>query len=195
MMHGLLFLALVAGSLAGTHAVTDDGKDVTLDDNGTWSFTEAPVVLAEEAEPSCALVKTQMDEVTGKSNTFMTPIAVSDDNDTGFIWSLVLGETGTVIWVTQAYGASSCIDKGDKTNILFTDGSRIEMAKHTPFSCDNRSTVFFGIASARQEQLAALSTKSIKTMRVWTHDGYVERSPTTEQAVALRDSFACLNNR
>ncbi len=39
---------------------------------------------------------------------------------------MIQSSIGGLILVIQAVGAVSCIDEGEKINILFTDGSRLE---------------------------------------------------------------------
>lgn len=85
------------------------------------------------------------------------------------------GSSGGLILVIQAVGAGSCIDEGAKINILFDDGSRLELSSNGDFNCKGKATVYFGGSFGKRKELNELKTKKISTMRVWTSDSYVEK--------------------
>ncbi len=66
--------------------------------------------------------------------------------------------------IIQAVGAGSCIDEGSKINILFTDGTRLELVSEDDYNCKGKATAYFGDVFGKKTQLAELKTKKIQTM-------------------------------
>jgi hypothetical protein len=102
-------------------------------------------------------------------------IISTDGGKTGFGVILIQSPKGSLIFNIQAVGAGNCIDKGAKINILFTDGSRLELSNDGEFNCNGESTVYFGEYFDIDDQLKQLQTKKIETMRVWTSNSFVEK--------------------
>ena len=92
--------------------------------------------------------------------------------------------------VIEAMGGGSCIDKGNKINILFTDGSRLELFSDGKFNCQGQATVYFGGIFGKESQLAELILKKIATMRVWTSNSFVEKYFSTKNS---NDFFQIVN--
>ena len=113
--------------------------------------------------------------------------------NTGFGIYMMLSSPNAIILVIQAVGAGSCIDEGAKINILFTDGTRLELLTDSKFNCDRKATVYFGGIFGKKNQLSQLKTKKIQTMRVWTEDGYVERDFSSENQDAFYYTLNCLS--
>ena len=190
----MLLFTLTAS--AGTEAVTADGKAVILNDDGTWVLkpTEAAPVEAVEVSSDCSvLTKTETDRMTGRTTThMMKALMLSDDGNDGLAID-VLRASNVTIWSTRAFGASACVDDTSKVNILFRDGTRLEMENDISFNCEHDLATFYGGIFGKKSQYEQLSTKEIDMLRVWTHEGFVERTLSAEQATLLRNSFACLS--
>jgi len=193
----LLTLALTA-SAADTPATTEDGRKVVLHDDHTWSEAGAePVAPTEPGAPKTCddLVATDTDKMSGRTSTSTkAPLIVSEDGKTGLVIMAFTG-SNSLIWSVKAIGASSCIDDDAKALVLFTDGSRLELENDSKFNCDGSWVAYFGGSFGKKKEQRALSEKEIDAMRVWTHDGFVERTFTEEQRADLRQSFACLGVR
>ena len=99
---------------------------------------------------------------------------------------------GGLILSIQAAGAGHCIDKGSKINILFTDGTRLELASDGDFNCDAEATVYFGDIFGKKKELQELKSKKIQTMRVWTNESYVEQDFTPENQEEFFHVVNCL---
>ena len=195
----LLLTLLFAGQLSVTaqiKATTDDGKRVNLNEDGTWNYIEAESSSTSELSLECSdLITTEVDKMTGKSTTSAKEMLVisEDGGKTGF-GIYVLQGSKSVIYSMQAVGAGNCIDDEDKANILFRDGTRIELYNDADFNCDAKFTLYFGGVFGKKKELEYLSTKEIETMRIWTSDSYVEKDFTSEQSKKLMTITACLNN-
>jgi hypothetical protein len=195
----LLSILLITGTMSlllgqVIEATTIDGKKVMLNSDGTWKYVE---VLKEAiADPSdCSKwITTETDKVTGKTTTASNNMIVvsTDDGKTGLGIYMLIGSTNNLILVIQAVGAGNCIDEGDKINILFTDGTRMELLSEGKFNCEHKATVYFGGVFGKKNQLAQLKTKKIQTMRVWTSDSYVERDFTEDNQLEFSAVINCL---
>lgn len=65
--------------------------------------------------------------------------------------------------------------------------------KRNKFNCDGSFVVYFGGPFGKKKEQQILTEREIDAMRVWTHDGFVERTLTIEQRSDLRQSFVCLS--
>ena len=179
------------------NATTESGKKVILLPNGTWKYEDTIKTAATNLDPKdCAnWIKTEEDKVTGKSYTDMKEYLIisKDGGKKGFGINLMLSSSGSIIYSIKAVGASGCIDKGAKINILFTDGSRLELASDADFNCKGSASVYLGETWGKKSQLSELKLKKIDIMRVWTSDSFVEEKFETDQAEQLLNAFNCLS--
>ncbi len=173
-------------------ATTNDGREVLLDKDNTWSFIEKELVVNDECDCS-KLISTEVDVVTGKSSVgSVQSLIVSKSDEYGFAIYLVKGGSSIIVSM-QVIGAGNCIDDNDKMNILFTDGTRLEMTNMKDFNCENKFGLYLGKMFRTIKQLDMLSTKKVSIMRVQTSKGYVEMNFTDEEATTLMNSFKCIN--
>ena len=178
------------------NATTDDGKNIILNSDGTWEYVQKEEVTSTNLDPNdCSnWIKTEEDKVSGKSYTSMKDYLIisKDGGKKGFGISMFLIRKGSIIFSIKAVGAGNCIDKGDKINILFKDGTRLELASESDFNCKGNATVYFGGVFGKKSQLNELKAKMIDVMRVWTSDSYVEETFEPAQAEQLRNALNCL---
>lgn len=134
------------------------------------------------------------DKVSGKGYYVnKESIIVTSDNKQGF--NITLMETNkSIIFSIVAVGAGRCIDEKSRIQILFTDDTRIELLNNNDFNCENNSVVYFLNVFGRQWEYDQLSTKNIKTMRVWTSNGYVEEDFSNAKSEQIKNVFRCLKN-
>ncbi len=188
-------------SVADTRAMTADGRTVILRDDGTWVFeglvgaSQAPPT-PPPAEPSCSdsLIK-HTDKVSGQSYISSEIIVVSTDEKTGMslhAFSQYPYSENGVIWTINMVGGPTCIDDDDKMNILFKDGTRLELENDSKFNCDGKFTVYFGGVFGKKAEKTELATKDIATLRVWGRGDYLQRDLTDAQAKTFRRAMACL---
>ena len=176
-------------------ATTESGKKVILMPNGSWKYDTVKIVQTKLDPNDCNnWTRIEEDKVAGKSFTVMKePLVISKDGGkTGFDITLLLTERSIVVSITTS-GTVGCIDEGDKINILFTDGTRMELANQSSFNCKGNATIYFGGIFGKKGSLKELKEKKIDTLRVWTRDNYVEEKFTDEQAEQLKNTLICLS--
>lgn len=190
-----MLLIITTEAVAQTLATTKDGKEVVLADDGTWKFKKSKAKQKNTNNPGdCSdWIKSSTDKVSGKSNTAgKNRLTVSNDGKSGLTFILMSPNNGDIILSITAVGSSPCIDKGSNINILFRDGSRLQLSSDIDFNCDSNSTVYFGGPFGKTKQLEDLAGKEIETMRVWTRDGFVEENFTDKQSNEFKNTMQCL---
>jgi len=192
----LLFTILLISSFglfAQTEATTKDGKKVTLNDNGTWIYAETSET-EEIVSFECAdLISSETDKISGRTITgaIRRFLVANDARDYGFAMTIMMG-AGSLILNIKVVGASSCVDDDNKMNLLFRDGTRLELKNIEGFNCKSTFTVYFGGGMGNTKALHAIRTKEVETMRVWTSDGFVEKDFSSEQSKKFMKIFDCL---
>lgn len=177
-------------------ATTKSGKKVNLNTDGTWKYQEGkktPPFIAKSSDCS-NYIETTEDKMTGNKTTAgkNTIIVSTDGGKKGFGILLMKSPSLSLIISIQAVGAGSCIDEGNKINILFVDGSKLELASNGKFNCKENATLYFGGVFGKMKQLEELKTKKIQTMRVWTSDSYVEKDFTEDNSDEFINTIKCL---
>lgn len=189
----LIFVSTLSVSIGQIKATTNDGREVLLNDNGTWKYVEKSVPSKIINLDCSELTTVVTDKMTGKTRTSSKEaIIISDDGGkTGFGINLLNSEK-SLIFSLVAAGAGNCIDDDDKMNVLFRDGTRLELFNDTEFNCDANFTLYFGGIFGKKRELEQFKTKEIETIRVWTSDGYVERDFSENQSKQLMKTISCL---
>lgn len=177
-------------------ATTKSGKKVVLNSDGTWKYQEEKTTQTTTAKDSdCSnYIETTEDKMTGKKSTAgkSTIVVSTDGGKKGLGILLMKSSSGSLIVSIQAVGAGSCIDEGNKINILFKDGSKLELASDGKFNCKGNATLYFGGVFGKKKQLEELKTKKIQTMRVWTSDSFVEKDFTEDNSDEFFHTINCL---
>lgn len=143
-------------------------------------------------------VLTHIDKITGDTSVTTKNILVSDDNNkTGLsLFFMKLknnsGSDPTILLAITAVGASNCIDKGSKINILFTDSSKMEFKNMKEFNCENSVSLFLGSEIGNKPLRDEIAAKKIAAMRVWTKSGYVQQDFTQENSDDFNSSLNCI---
>ncbi|TAL57644.1 MAG: hypothetical protein EPN85_13615 [Bacteroidetes bacterium] len=177
------------------NATTESGKKVSLFPDGTWKYAEVKKDTAKKNSSDCNdWIETVTDKVDGTTSTSSKSkiIVSTDGGKKGFGIYMMNGTSGGLILVIQAVGAGGCIDEGAKINILFDDGSRLELRSDGKFNCKGNATVYFGGSFGKKKELNELKTKKISTMRVWTSDSYVEKDFTQDNKDEFINVINCL---
>ena len=190
----LIVLSTISFLHAQTEATTKDGRKAILYEDGTWKYyTEAPKV--DHVSYECLdLIETITDKMTGQITTSSKKFLeiLDDGGETGFIIGCIKG-SDFIIMAIKVVGAGNCIDDDDKANILFRDGSKLELSNDDKFNCDAEFTLYFGGVFGKKKQLNELTTKEIETMRVWTSGGAVQKNFSNEQSKILMNTLKCLS--
>lgn len=188
----------VLSTFAQTEATTNDGKKVILNDDGTWKYVETSVEKQEPVNSSdCSnYISTEVDKVTGKSTVAAKEMLIvsKDGGKNGFGFYIMKSNRGSIIFSIQAVGAGNCIDDDNKMNVLFRDGTRIELINDGKFNCDAKYTQYFGGVFGKKKELEMFRTKEVETIRIWTSKSYVQEDFTPEQSKQLLHTVDCLLN-
>lgn len=190
----ILILALSSFSgFAQIEATTIDGKKVLLYDDGFWEYKQISKLVDMDNVDCFNLVSTKVDEMTGKSSTgSKMPITVSDDGGkSGFVIN-ILKRSESIIFSIQVIGAGDCIDADSKINIVFRDYTRLDLINDGEFNCDSDFSLYFGGIAGKVNQLEFFRKKEVKTMRIWTSEGFVEKEFSPDQSKQLMNTVACL---
>ncbi len=184
----LLFSVTAFGQIEAT---TKEGKKVILNPDGTWKYDET--IKESKTSFECDdLIANSTDKVTGKTTRgSKESLLVSKDGKNGFGFYLFEGSNSIILSATVV-GAGGCIDDTNKMNILFRDGSRLELVNNGKFNCESNFTLYFGGVFGKKKELEQLRTKEIETMRIWTSKSYVEEDFAPEQSKAFMKSLDCL---
>ena len=135
--------------------------------------------------------KEYTDEVEGKSYTLADNIVVSSNEQEGLIIMFVKLEKALAMSITSV-GSGKCVDKGSQVNILFTDGTRMNLLNEVSFNCESKTTIYFEENRIDDYYANELSTKKIKIMRVHKSSGFVEENFSEDQADLFMNTFKCL---
>ncbi len=182
--------------VAQINATTATGKEVILNENGTWEYVKETDTQsqAQISEDCSNFIK----KVTSKKNGYQSLVSketlvVSDDGGhTGFgIEAFTDLRANAFVINVKAVGAGDCVNE-DTINILFRDGTTIELKNDEGLNCKAKYTIYFGGSFGRQKEKEDLATKEIKTMRASTSRGSLERDFTPEQSKQLMKTISCL---
>jgi hypothetical protein len=203
-------------------AVTTSGKKVILYADGTWKYAEpvkAPgtktepvelkekkkeakkepekkeIPVAETGTGECGEdIEMIEDRRTGvRTRRVKNLIILSEPNSGKEIAILMQKGAREVITINfRPNGAGNCIAEGNKINIVFTDGSKLDLANDALTNCNGDSKVNFGGPYGRKKIFEELRSKKISSLKVVTQQGSVQLSVNTENADLFRRMFNCL---
>jgi hypothetical protein len=193
----LVIIATISSSFGQTQeAKTNSGKKVILNSDGTWKYIEENKITTDSSKKSdCSnFIQTIEDKMDGEKTTYSKNlISVPNFNENKkFVLSLSLGPNNEIIFLIIAVGAG-CIEEKNKINILFTDGSRLQLFSNDEFNCKGETTLYFGGIFGRTKELQELKTKKIQTMRIATTDTYFEKDFTDENSNEFFQTINCLS--
>ena len=177
-------------------AITTEGRTVILNEDGTWNYVKGNIKSKSATGYSCSdLISTEIDKVTGISYTgSIEPIVISDyEGGTGFSILFVKGRNSVIISI-QIVGAGNCINDDDKMNVLFRDGTRLELTNEIGFNCDGNFSLYFSGVFGKQRQLEMFGSIEVETMRIWISNSYVEKDFNSDQSIKFMKSVECLMN-
>lgn len=193
----LTFIVIALSSInviAQIEATTKNGKKVILNEDGTWKFEELNTPKEKTPTACSKYIETNNDKMTGKSTIASKDyLILSKDGGAKGISIMGMISQETLIISIKAIGSGNCIDDDSKMNILFRDGTRLELKNNGKFNCKAKFTLYFGDYYKKTKELEILQTKEIETMRVWTSNGYVEEDLSLEQSKQFMKTIFCLN--
>lgn len=191
----VFLFTLAVQAIGQIEAKTNDGKKVILNSDGTWKYAEVAVKEPAKSFTCDDLIISDTDKVTGKTTRGLKEsIVVSCDGKNGFGFYIFEG-SNSIILSANVVGASACIDDTDKMNVLFRDGTRLELVNSIDFNCEGRFTLYFGGVFGKKKELDQFRTKEVETIRIWTSKSYVEEDFSPDNSKAFMKALDCLANK
>lgn len=140
-------------------------------------------------------IEHQVDEVTGwdlGKSSKQNIILLGKENGTSMgILVTTLPDNAIVITFSITH-QNPCIESSGKLNVLFRDGTRIELKNNGQPNCKGNHYQLFRGPFNKEEELELLSLKEIRTVRVWTTTGFVDAEFSIEQSRLLRNVLICI---
>lgn len=129
------------------------------------------------------------DEVTGRSYGSIDKISIGEPKggENIEIWALSNYYTNSIYFDLNS--GKTCVRSDDSAYILWTDGTRVRLKNYGEFNCEGRFTFRF---IDKRDFFKEITSKLIKTIRVYTDDTIVERSPSLAIATKIRNEMTCL---
>lgn len=196
----LIITTIHSFALTQINAVTSEGRNVTLNNDGIWKYAKSNVqteTTTVDASYCSEFLVSEEDKMTGKSTVTSKEMLVisKDGGNYGFGLYVLKTDSGLIRFSIQVVGAGNCIDKDSKMNVLFRDGTRLEMRNEGKFNCDSKYTQYFGEIFSKKnntEELKQFAEKEVETIRIWTTKGYVEEDLTPNQSSELMHVVKCI---
>lgn len=192
----ILIMAISSLSVfAQIEATTIDGKKVLLYDDGFWEYKKITKSVEMDDVDCFNLASTKVDEMTGKSSTGSKELLIVSDDDgkSGFVIN-ILKRSESIIFSIKVDGAGDCIDADSKINIVFRNYNRLDLINDGDFNCDSQFSLYFGGIAGKEKQLEIFRVSEVKTMRIWTSEGFVDKEFSPEQSKQLMHTVNCLMN-
>lgn len=212
----ILLVCLFAGFTAGAQtieATTATGKKVILSPDGTWKYAGDEKQKPGEKPEEPKKEKKTPTPVTGTMPADCEELLeVTDDTRTGLRITrsksrMIADETGgktqlgiavqknskqIITLLLYPIGSGNCIGEGNKVDIEFTDGSKMELSHDGFANCNGESSINFGGNYGKKKQLELLKTKKIKKIKAWTQQGSVQQTLPADIQEKLLKLFNCL---
>lgn len=178
---------------AQQNAITEDGKKVILNEDGTWEYVQ------EETggiPGDCSTyIVTDADKMTGVSSTStIRRIIVSRDGGKSGLFISGYFADGELTITIETHGASLCMEPGSDINILFRDGSKLDMQNNHKYNCEQKGAIYFGGRWGNKKELQQLMKKEIETMRVHTTDGFVQEDFPEKASIDFMETLKCFSD-
>lgn len=183
-VYTLLLFLLPGYATAQLLAVTEHGDTVRLHSDRTW---EKMPSRSTASKGNCAdVVQFRKDDMTGRE-FYQTSLVQIGDDEAGINYFL-LQEGRQMYWHILPVGRGYCIDQYNRIIVLFEDGSKQNMNNLAEYNCDRRTSIMISRPALRK-----LISKKVAKIRVYTVEGYVEESLSTDESDALLRSFVCFS--
>ncbi len=167
-------MLVTVGAFAQTEATTNDGRKVTLNDDGTytWIETEKKTETANENTKGEYYVAKHVDDMTDKVYYYSSKKLICQDKSKGEGFGLSYqldGKTDNAIKISGISLTVVGLDCLENTELLFLfdDGSKLSIKSWNKFNC--KGNAWYQLTSSQTKQLAS---KSIKKIRVQNGRNY-----------------------
>ena len=128
-------------------------------------------------------------------------IVIKKDEKNKLILALLAMER-TIILSIIVVGGGDCIDETNKMNVVFRDGTKLEMLNNGGFNCDAEFSIFFGGDFGHKKELGLFLTNEIETIKISTRKSTIDKARNNVVEVAvppdtsklIMESITCLTN-
>ncbi|OIQ18658.1 MAG: hypothetical protein BM557_06960 [Flavobacterium sp. MedPE-SWcel] len=191
------FLLLLAGITAHSQveAKTKDGRDVILNNNGTWIYTDS----------LCNYFTHTKTYTSGKSVTYAnnTIKIKGAEGKTGLEVMLMKTSQSVVMNITILDDTIWCVDENTQANITFTNGKKIVLQNMGEDNCEGNFSCFLSDVMGNKKELGKLTKKMIKSISISYAINNSETSVTntvetifnTGEAYRVKTIVTCLSQK
>lgn len=192
----LFFICFSAIVSAQIEARTKDGREVILNNNGTWIYADSLcnyfTHIEKYADGRQVIFANNTVKVTGEhGKTGLEVMLMKTSQSVVFNISII---DPTVIW---------CTDKETRAVITFTDGKKMELSNMGDNNCKGNFSCFLGNLMGNKKELKQLSEKLIRSMSIsyainnseTTVTNTVETLFSKGEAFRVRTIMACLYDK
>ncbi|AXG74687.1 hypothetical protein DVK85_10785 [Flavobacterium arcticum] len=176
-------------------AKTKDGREVILNKNGTWIYTDS----------LCNFFTHTKTYTNGKSVIYAnnTIKVKGEEGKTGLEIMLLKTSQSIVMNITILDKDIWCVNKETRANITFTDGRKIELQNMGEDNCRGNFSCFLGNIMGNKKELEKLSKKLIKSISISYTINNSETSVTntvetffnTGEAYRVKTITECLSDK
>ncbi len=196
----ILFFSFNFNVISQIHTLkTKDGKQVNLFEDGTWKYLDEPINKKDNLKDfDCnQYIVTKEDKVTGDVyKEIKEVIKIRDGKENNYLeinFLHIINENKIIGMYIKLKGNTYCINNNSKLNILFKDGTRLELLSENDFNCKGEFTIYFGDYYLSNQNLLELINKDIDVIRVWAEDGYLEKKFTIKNSNIFRNILKCMS--
>ncbi|MEM8893237.1 MAG: hypothetical protein AAGC88_01590 [Bacteroidota bacterium] len=182
-----LLISLSFSGLSQMRATTEDGRAVLLLRDGTWRFANA-------AEAPASYDCNDLTQVEGSNAAAQKPLKIQGKNGGSVsLYPKKGGKYVTMILATE--GDESCMITGSVVNLMFRDGTQMDMKNSGENNCDGRGLLTMGTNDKSNQLLTMLKTKELSSIRVWNKTSSILATLDPEQSKLMLNTVWCLLGR
>lgn len=191
----LLLLSAVTPALSQLKAKADNGREVILKSDGTWTYLDGNASTSAGAsfDYSCDNVgKAENDRVTGGIyGTTKVPFTINDENGNVKMKVSVV-RMGNGLDITFDAPSAGCIKKNEPSYILFKDGSNNKQVNNADYNCDGKFRIYLGDGAYASTNYKRFTKKKLDTIRIIGEGGIVEHNFNEHESKLLQSIVQCL---
>lgn len=189
-LFSLTFSFTTALLCAQVEAITTDGRNVLLHQDGTYSFYEKQAAQSDSIDCT-QYTKIERDRVKGIDR--LNPIeSIIIQDGAKYVVLNPYTDSDMIFFAYIVQGLSPCIDEGAEINFLLRDETRMTFKNQLKFSCEGTGAFYFDSSQRMTEALRQLSTKEVEIVRVHTFEKIADFELTSEQSKALMYAIRCM---
>lgn len=202
----VLFLLLAVSVQAQIKATTEDGREVILNKDGTWSYVEETKKKEEkkskrkevvtppkiETIPCEQVVADQRNQLLGEFKGLQKRLVFSTSTAHKLSADLRLTSNGTMVWNIKLTGVKGCKEQTPTLFLHFDDDSVEELPVATDFICDDEISIYLVNKRNNKSLFKSLRTKQITRLEIESRRGRISQPVVEEESRVLYSAVGCL---